>query len=124
MIFFPSGDHVGNPLLGKPLVRSFDCCEPSARTIINLAGVVSRAPKKPPKPKAIHCPSGDQVGTKAAPDLSEKTTFLPEPSAFITEIDAVATLARFLISLIASFPSRENLGKTSVYWTSISGSQV
>jgi len=81
----PSGDQVGNPLFGRPLVSSLGCCEPSARTIINLnlAGSVSRAPKKPPNPKAIHCPSGDQVGTKAAPLLSEKTTFLSEPSAFI-----------------------------------------
>ncbi len=124
MIFFPSGDQVGNPLLGKPLVRSLDCCEPSARTIINLAGVVSRAPKKPPNPKAIHCPSGDQVGTKAAPFLSEKTTFLSEPSQFMTEIDAAAVVARLRMSLMASLPSRENLGKTSVYCTSMSGSQL
>src|SRR5260370_42094647 len=124
MISFPSGDQVVNPLWGKPLVRSLACCEPSERTIINFAGVVSRAPKKPPNPKAIHCPSGDQVGTKAAPFLSEKTIFLSEPSAFITEIDADAVVAKFLISLIASFPPQENLGKTSVYWTSISGSQL
>src|SRR2546430_9945594 len=124
MIFFPSGDHVGNPLFGKPLVRSFDCCEPSARTIINFAGVVSRAPKKPPNPKAIHRPSGDQVGTNAAPFLSEKTTLRSEPSAFITEMDAAAVVARFLMSLMASLPSRENRGKTSVYCTSISGSQL
>src|SRR2546427_11214817 len=124
MICFPSGDQVGNPLFGRPLVRSLDFCEPSERTIINLAGVVSRAPKKPPNPKAIHCPSGDQVGTKAAPFLSENATFLSEPSAFITEIDAAAVVARFLFSLMANFPSRENLGKTSVYWTSISASQL
>src|SRR5579864_7520277 len=99
MICFPSGDQVGNPLLGKPLVRSLDCCEPSERTIINFAGVVSRAPKNPPNPKAIHCPSGDQVGTKAAPDLLENTTFLLEPSAFMTDIDAVAVVARFFMSL-------------------------
>src|SRR5579863_7349648 len=115
MIFFPSGDQVGNPLFGRPLVRSFDSREPSERTITSFAGMVSRAPKNPPNPKAIHCPSGDHVGTKAAPSLSEKTTFLSDPSAFITEIDAVATVARFLISLMASLPSRENLGKTSVY---------
>src|SRR5713101_1016788 len=124
MIRFPSGDHVGNPLLGSPLVRSFDCCEPSARTIINFAGVVSRAPKKPPNPKAIHWPSGDHVGTKAAPSLLENTTFLLEPSASMTEIDAVPVVARFLMSLMANLPSRENRGKTSVYWTSISGSQL
>src|SRR4029077_21255441 len=124
MICFPSGDQVGNPLFGRPLVRSLDCCEPSERTIINFAGMVSRALKKPPNPKAIRCPSGDQVGTKAAPDLSAKTTFLSAPSAFITEIDAVATVARFLISLMANFPSRENLGKTSVYSNCISGSQL
>src|SRR6266566_5652029 len=124
MICFPSADQVGNPLLGRPLVRSLDFCEPSERTIINFAGTVSRALKKPPNPKAIHCPSGDQVGTKAAPALSEKTTFLPEPSAFMTEIDAVAVVARFLMSLMANLPSRENLGNTSVYWTSISGSQL
>src|ERR1700722_8134389 len=105
----PSGDQVGNPALGRPLVRSFDCCEPSARTITTFAGWVSRAPKNPPNPKAIHCPSGDHVGTKAAPALSEKTTFLPDPSAFITEIDAVDVVARFLMSLMASLPSRENL---------------
>src|SRR5690348_10638509 len=124
MICFPSGDHVGKPLFGNPLVRSFDCCEPSARTIINFAGAVSRAPKNPPNPKAIHCPSGDQVGTNAAPFLSEKTIFLSEPSAFITEIEAAAVVARFLMSLMASLPSRENLGNTSVYCTSVSGSQL
>src|SRR5437879_8158592 len=124
MICFPSGDQVGDLLFGRPLVRYLDCCQPSARTIINLAGVVSRAPKKPQNPKAIHCPSGDQVGTKAAPFLSEKTTFLPEPSAFMTEIEAAAVVARFLMSLMANLPSRENLGNTSVYWTSISGSQL
>src|SRR5260370_41154350 len=124
MIFFPSGDEVGNPLLGRPLVRSLDSCEPSARTIINLAGVVSRAPKNPPNPKAIHCPSGDHVGTKAAPFLSEKTTFLPDPSAFITQIAAADVVARFLMSLLASLPSRENLGKTSVYRMSIPDSPV
>src|SRR5260370_14451679 len=118
---FPSGDQVGKPLFGKPLVKSLDCCDPSARTIINLAGLVLRAPKKPPNPKAIHCPSGDHVGTKAAPSLSEKTTFLSEPSAFITDIGAVAVVARFFISLMANFPSRENRAKTSVYRTSISG---
>src|SRR5579862_3155507 len=124
MIRLPSGDQVGNPLFGKPFVRSLDSWEPSARTIINFAGTVSRALKNPPNPKAIHCPSGDHVGTNAAPFLSENTVFLPDPSAFITEMDAVATVARFLISLIASLPSRENLGKTSVYWKSISGSQL
>src|SRR5712664_2533112 len=102
----PSGDQVGKPLFGRPLVRSLDSCEPSARTIINLAGCVLRAPKKPPNPKAIHCPSGDHVGTKAEPSLSENTTFLLEPSAFITEIDAVATVARFFISLMARLPPR------------------
>src|SRR5260370_13226307 len=117
---FPSGDQVGKPLFGKPLVKSLDCCDPSARTIINLAGLVLRAPKKPPNPKAIHCPSGDHVRTKASPSLSEKTTFLSEPSAFITDIGAAAVLPRFFISLMATFPSRANPRKTPAYPTSLS----
>src|SRR5579863_7666475 len=115
MIFLPSGDQVGNPLFGRPLVRSFDSREPSERTITSFAGMVSRAPKKAPNPKAIHWPSGDHVGTKAAPSGSEKTTFLFEPSASMTEMVAVFTVAKFLMSLIASLPSREKRGKTSEY---------
>src|SRR6266566_4859495 len=124
MICFPSADQVGNPLLGRPLVRSLDFCEPSERTIINFAGTVSRALKKPPNPKAIHCPSGDQVGTKVVPDLSEKTIFLPESFAFMTEIDAVVVVVRFLMSLMANLPLCENLGNTFVYWTLIFGFQL
>src|SRR5688572_16885556 len=110
----PSGEKLGNPLFGVPFVRSFVCRDPSARTIITFAGLASRAPKNAPNPNAIHWPSGDHVGTNAAPAGSEKTTFLFEPSAFITEIDALPVVARFLMSLIARRPSRENCGNTSV----------
>src|ERR1700730_10754909 len=109
---WPSGDQLGNPLLGVPSVRIFRF-EPSAPIIINFAGLVLRAVKNAPNPKAIDRPSGDQLGRKAAPDGSENTIFLLEPSASITEIDA-ACLLRFSMSLTANFPSREKAGKTSV----------
>src|SRR5258706_9316281 len=119
----PSGDQLGKPLFGGPDVSSF-ISDPSARTMISFPGAASRAPKKPPNPTTNHCPSGDQLGIKAAPLVSWNTRFRLEPSGSMTETDASGFPRGKFRSVIASFLSREKVGKTSVYWYANSGSQL
>src|SRR5882672_8818064 len=112
---FPSGDQLGKPLFHGPDVSSF-FSDPSARTMITFPGAVSRAPKKPPNPTTNHCPSGDQLGISAAPLVSWNARFRLEPSGSITETDASGFPRGKFRSVMASFPWRENVGNTSVYW--------